>query len=155
MLAEFGRLPLVHLLLLRSWYGGRLIFLTLLFRKWWSRGERDRLLQRFKNLVVLSCSLAAIGAVMFAVCNKPFVEVWTHGKVTWDSRYDVLLGIWLIVLTLVHCHCGFVVYLKRIGFMKYIYFIEGSGLPYRRQLCCISLWDDRTAGDLDFSEFVL
>ena len=90
------------------------------------RGERDRLLQRFRNLVVLSCSVAVIGAVMFAVCNKPFVELWTHGKVTWSSRYDLLLGIWLIVLTLVHCHCGFVTYLKRIGFMKYIFFIEGA-----------------------------
>ena len=89
-------------------------------------GERDRLLQRFRNLVVLSCSTAVIGAVMFALCNKPFVELWTHGKVTWKSRYDVLLGIWLIVLTLVHCHCGFVVFLKRIGLMKYVYFIEGT-----------------------------
>jgi O-antigen/teichoic acid export membrane protein len=90
------------------------------------RNERDRLLHRFKNLVVLSCSMAVVAAVMFAICNKPFVEVWTHGKVIWNSLYDLLLGIWLIVLTLAHCHCGIVIYLKRIGFMKYIYFIEGS-----------------------------
>lgn len=89
-------------------------------------GERDRLLHRFRNLVVLSCSTAVVGAVMFALCNKPFVELWTHGKVTWNSQYDVLLGLWLIVLTLVHCHCGFVVFLKRIGLMKYVYFIEGA-----------------------------
>ena len=90
------------------------------------RGERGRLLHRFKNLVVLSCSMAVVAAVMFAICNKAFVEVWTHGKVVWNSLYDLLLGIWLIILTLVHCHCGLVIYLKRIGFMKYIYFIEGS-----------------------------
>ena len=90
------------------------------------RGERDRLLQRFRNLVVLSSSLSVTGAVIFALCNRPFVALWTHGKVTWDSRFDVLLGIWLIVLTLVHCHSGFVVIAKKIGFMKYIYFVEGT-----------------------------
>jgi O-antigen/teichoic acid export membrane protein len=90
------------------------------------RQERDRLLQRFKSLVILSCSLAVTCGVMFAVCNKPFVELWTHGKVTWDSRYDVLLGIWLIILTVARCHCNFVIVLKRIGLMKYVYFIEGT-----------------------------
>lgn len=90
------------------------------------RGERERLLQRFKSLLVLSCSVAAIAGIMFALCNKPFVELWTNGKVTWNSQYDLLLGVWLIVLTLVQCHCGLVIILKEIGSMKYIYFIEGA-----------------------------
>lgn len=90
------------------------------------RNERTWLLHRFKNLVILSSSLAVACAVMFALCNKAFVELWTHGKVIWSSQYDVLLSLWLIVLTLVHCHSGFVVISKRVRFMKYIYFIEGA-----------------------------
>jgi O-antigen/teichoic acid export membrane protein len=90
-----------------------------------TRGERDRLLQRFKDLVVLTTSLAALAAVMFASCNGPFVALWTHGNISWSIRNDALLSIWMIISALVHCHCSLPVITKQIGFMRYIYFIEG------------------------------
>jgi O-antigen/teichoic acid export membrane protein len=90
------------------------------------RNERDRLLSRFKGLVTISMSLAVVGAVMFAVCNQPFVALWTHRSIEWWVGNDVLLGVWMIVLALIHSHCGLVLITKRIGFMRYIYFIEGA-----------------------------
>jgi O-antigen/teichoic acid export membrane protein len=90
------------------------------------RGEKDRLLHRFKGLVILTTSLAVFAAVMFSLCNAPFVALWTHGKIAWSARNNVLLSIWMIILALVHCHCGLAVITKQIGFMRYIYFIEGA-----------------------------
>jgi O-antigen/teichoic acid export membrane protein len=89
------------------------------------RREKDRLLHRFKGLVVLTTSLAMLAAVMFSLCNGPFVAVWTHRNIAWSTANDFLLSVWMIILALVHCHCGLVVITKRIGFMRYIYFLEG------------------------------
>ncbi len=90
-----------------------------------ARDEKDRLLYRFRNLVNLTTSLAVAGAFMFALCNQPFVQVWTQGKISWPVLNDALLAIWMIILALVHCHCSLVLITKRIGFMRYIYFVEG------------------------------
>jgi O-antigen/teichoic acid export membrane protein len=90
-----------------------------------ARGEKDRLLHRFKGLVTLTTSFSVLAAVMFALCNKPFVTLWTHGKISWALQNDILLAIWLIVSALVHCHCSLPGITKQIGFMRYIYFFEG------------------------------
>jgi O-antigen/teichoic acid export membrane protein len=90
-----------------------------------ARGENDRLRHRFTRLVTITTALAIIAAVLFALCNQPFVAFWTRGHIGWLVRNDVLLGIWIVVLALVHCHCGLVLITKRIGFMRYIYFVEG------------------------------
>ncbi len=90
------------------------------------RNERERLLHRFKGLVVVSTSLAVLAGLMFATCNQQFVSLWTHKAIGWGVENDVLLGAWMVVLALVHCHCGFVLITKRIEFMRYIYFIEGA-----------------------------
>jgi O-antigen/teichoic acid export membrane protein len=89
------------------------------------RNERERLLRRFKGLVMVCTSLAVLAAAMFATCNQPFIRLWTHGTIGWGIKNDLLLALWLIVLALVHCHCGFVLITKRIGWMRYVYFIEG------------------------------
>ncbi len=91
-----------------------------------ARGEKERLLHRFKGLVTLTTSFGVLAAVMFALCNKPFVTLWTHGKISWAIQNDLLLSIWLIVLALVHCHCSLPGITKQIGFMRYIYFLEGA-----------------------------
>ena len=71
-----------------------------------TRGEKARFLLRFRSLVILSGSLAVWGGVLFALCNQPFVQIWTHGKVTWPRVNDLLLGIWLVVQVIAHCHVG-------------------------------------------------
>ena len=90
-----------------------------------ARKEKGQLLHRFKGLVILTTSLGVLAAVMFALCNQPFVMLWTHGKIGWVRENDILLAVWLIVLALVHCHCSLPILTKQIGFMRYIYFIEG------------------------------
>jgi O-antigen/teichoic acid export membrane protein len=90
------------------------------------RGERDSLRERFQSTTTLGASLSGVAAVLFALCNTPFVSLWTSGKIIWSVPCDVLLGIWLIILVQVGCHTGLVLASKRIEWMRYVYFSEGA-----------------------------
>ena len=90
-----------------------------------ARGEHSTLRERYRTIVVSTVSLSALAAVIYALCNSLFVTVWTHHKIAWPPWNDVLLAAWMIVLALVHCHNCFVLLTKKIGFMRYVYFVEG------------------------------
>jgi O-antigen/teichoic acid export membrane protein len=89
------------------------------------RKEHQLLRERYKALVILTASLSAFAAVGYAVCNSLFVLVWLNHKFDWPPLNDVLLAVWLIVLSVLHCHNSFVLMTKKVAFMRYIYFIEG------------------------------
>jgi len=88
-------------------------------------GERERLLQRFREIAVLSVNLAVAGGALFAVANSSFVEVWTAGRFSWSPWNDLLLAIWLVICIQVKVHTGLVGQTKAFHFMRYIYFLEG------------------------------
>ena len=89
------------------------------------RGETSHLARRFKEVVLLSASLSVALGALFAVCNGPFVEVWTAGKMSWSPVNNLLLAVWLILCVSVHAHVGLVGQTKQFRFLRYIYFIEG------------------------------
>ena len=89
------------------------------------RGELSRLRERYREVVMLTASLSGFAAVSFALCNSLFIPLWTHGKIQWPMTSDLLLGVWMIVLAVLHCHSAFVLITKKIGFMRYVYFVEG------------------------------
>jgi O-antigen/teichoic acid export membrane protein len=90
------------------------------------RGERDRLSRRFRETTSITACLALAGGVCFAVCNQPFVAVWTSGKFAWPPRNDWLLGVWLLVMAVQRCHTGLLGVRKELGVVKYIYFAEAA-----------------------------
>jgi O-antigen/teichoic acid export membrane protein len=92
------------------------------------RGERLLLRERYQTMVILSASLSGLAAVVFALCNSPFITVWTmHSDppMSWPPVNDLWLGIWMIVLAILHCHNALAMTTKKIAGMRYIYFIEG------------------------------
>jgi O-antigen/teichoic acid export membrane protein len=89
------------------------------------RGERQRLFHRYKMMCIASFALSGVAAVLFSLTNQPFVEVWTRGKVQWPVSHDILLGIWMVLLAMVHCHDGLILLTKEVGAMRYVFFIEG------------------------------
>lgn len=89
------------------------------------RREDALLRTRYKTIVTLSASFSAFVAVLYALCNRSFVTVWTHGKIDWPTHNDLLLGVWMMVMAVLHCHNCFVLITKRVAFMRYVYFIEG------------------------------
>jgi O-antigen/teichoic acid export membrane protein len=119
-----------------------------------ARGELERLKKRFQSVVLLTASLGAFLGVSLALCNSLFVTVWTAGKINWLPLNDVLLGIWLLVISLTTTHLCFVNVTKQIGGMRYILFAEGctfivlaswigcrwgtSGMILTSILCCLA-----------------
>lgn len=89
------------------------------------RKERERLLARFRTIDTLSINLGLVGGILFAVCNGPFVGVWTAGKIRWDPVNNWILGAWLVVSVSVHNHTGLVGQTKAFRFLRWIYFLEG------------------------------
>jgi O-antigen/teichoic acid export membrane protein len=89
------------------------------------RHERDQLLRRFREIAVVSVNLAVAAGAVFAVCNGPFVEVWTAGKIRWSPWNDLLLAVWLVICIAVRVHTGLVGQAKAFRFMRYLYFLEG------------------------------
>ena len=90
-----------------------------------ARGEHDRLFRRYKEMVIASCAFAGVGATIFAACNSLFIHVWTSGKILWPPLNDILLAAWIVLLTVIHCHSGFVLITKKVGAMRYVYLLEG------------------------------
>jgi O-antigen/teichoic acid export membrane protein len=89
------------------------------------RGEFDRLWHRYRGLFITANVFAGACAVLFAACNGPFVTIWTHGKFSWPPLDNVLLGIWLVILTQQCCHNCLIMCLKEIRTLKYVYLLEG------------------------------
>lgn len=89
------------------------------------RKENERMWHRFRGLFVVVSVFAGVCAILFAACNGPFVRVWTHGRFSWQLVDDVLLGVWLVVLTQQCCFNSLIVNLKEIKGLKYFYLVEG------------------------------
>ena len=90
------------------------------------RGESDRLLARFRTVTIFSSSVAAYVAVMVAVCNGPFIEVWTSGRISWSPYNDILLGILLTAQVIMRSHTGLVGQTKKFEALRWLYFAEGA-----------------------------
>ena len=90
-----------------------------------SRGESVLLRYRYRTLAVTTFSLSGWVAVSFASCNSIFVSLWTHQKIIWATSNDYLLAVWMIISAVVHAHNVFILLTKQIGFMRYVYFLEG------------------------------
>jgi O-antigen/teichoic acid export membrane protein len=108
-----------------------------------ARREEAALRTRYKALIVLTGSLSGFAATAYVLCNSSFVTLWTHGRFAWPPLNDVLLGIWLIILGVLHCHNTFVVLTKQIHFMRYIYFVEG--LVFVTAALLVARWGGLTA----------
>jgi hypothetical protein len=89
------------------------------------RGEKERLKQRFRDLVILSGSVSVGIAVVMAICNRAFLMVWTQDRISWPLQNDFLMACSLAVYAGTRCHIGLACITKRVGALKYIYFAEG------------------------------
>ena len=89
------------------------------------RGETVQLRRRLRDLVILSSTIAGIGAVGLAMFNRPFVAIWTSGKVSWPGLNDSLLGVVIFLYCVGRFHVGFASLSKDVHKIKYIIFAEG------------------------------
>lgn len=111
--------------LMGQFVGRVLDFAAIPLSEMFARGEHDRLLHRFRGITALSTSMAIVAAVLFVNCNQPFVSLWTSPKFTWPVLYDILLGVWFVLITVQRCHVGLLGVTKQLTQAKYIYLAEG------------------------------
>jgi O-antigen/teichoic acid export membrane protein len=89
------------------------------------RNESVRFWNRYRVMFISVSAISGACAVIFAACNEPFVNVWMHGKFSWPQINNVLLGIWLVLLTQQCCHNSLIICLKQIRGLKYVFLLEG------------------------------
>ena len=90
------------------------------------RGERERLQDRFRDILVLTASLAVFVGAAIALCNGSFIVVWTKRTYDWPWYNDALMGLLLVATCVSRCHIGLSGYTKQIGTLRYVYFLEGA-----------------------------
>jgi O-antigen/teichoic acid export membrane protein len=89
------------------------------------RQEMDRLWHRYRTMFIITNVFAGACAVLFVACNGPFVEIWTQGRFSWPLTNNILLGLWLIIMTQQCCHTSLLMCLKEIRTLKYFFIFEG------------------------------
>jgi len=89
------------------------------------RQESERLWARYRLLFIASNILAGGCAVVLAAYNNQFVSIWTQGKFAWPPLNNILLGIWLILLSQQCCFTSLAMLLKNIKTLKYFFLLEG------------------------------
>lgn len=95
------------------------------FAEMMTRSEWELVKTRMSKMLRLTCIVAAVGSVLFIFCNQDFVAAWTHKKIEWPVRNDIALGIWMALLAVFHAPTMFIITTKQIGFMRFIFLIEG------------------------------
>jgi O-antigen/teichoic acid export membrane protein len=90
------------------------------------RQERERLLSRCRDLVVLTASLAVWAGLAVGLCSPSFLALWTKGRISWSGCNDWLMALLVILYSTTRCYMGFVMITKEIRAMKYVYALEGA-----------------------------
>jgi O-antigen/teichoic acid export membrane protein len=89
------------------------------------RGERERLKWRFRDLIILAGAASVVICLAVATCNNSFVKIWTHNRISWSFKNDLLFALMMIIYCNTYSFAGLVAMTKKIRAMKYAYFIEG------------------------------
>jgi hypothetical protein len=89
------------------------------------RGEHGTLRRRYRDILLLTASVAVFTSASVALCNYSFVVLWTKGEIAWRSLNDALLAILLILNLVTRCQIGLAGYAKQVRTMRWIYFLEG------------------------------
>ncbi len=89
------------------------------------RQERERLLQRFRDIFVVTASASVFAGVTVAACNESLLAVWTGKQIAWQGINDVLMAVLFIVTSITRLHVGLIGTTKQIRSMRYIYLGEG------------------------------
>lgn len=66
-------------------------------------GGRPRLAQEYLTVLRLTLGLTFVGVIWLAAFNGLFVSVWARADLYLGTRFDFLLGSYLLVQTLNHC----------------------------------------------------
>jgi O-antigen/teichoic acid export membrane protein len=88
------------------------------------RAEVEKLANRFRQIYQLTAGLAAVSLLFAVAVNRQFVVVWAEPSLAWSLGLNVLLGALIFMNVITRCHIDFIIHTKRIGALRYVYFVE-------------------------------
>ena len=89
------------------------------------QGRIPRFIERFWDSVALTLVAAIFAAVGIAAGNNSFVQIWTHGAVSWTLVSDLLLALLLLLTSVTRNYVGLFGILKDFRKVRVLYFAEG------------------------------
>ena len=89
------------------------------------RNERARLQRRFSEIYLITASASVFVGLGVAVGNAALLETWTGGRIQWEPLNDVLMAVLLFTNSVTRLHSGLFGPTKKVGGMRYVYFLEG------------------------------
>jgi O-antigen/teichoic acid export membrane protein len=89
------------------------------------RGENNRFVRRYWDLVALTLALSVIAATGLAAGNRALIAVWTDGAIHWTWAGDLLLGLLIVLRNFNGCFVGMFGLIKNWKPVRYVYLAEG------------------------------
>lgn len=89
------------------------------------RGERERLVLRFRQVYQLTAGLAAVSVIAAVGINRDFVHAWAGENLAWHGINNALLAGLVYINCVLRCHTDLILVSKRIQAYRYLNFIEG------------------------------
>jgi O-antigen/teichoic acid export membrane protein len=91
----------------------------------WVRGERTRIVNRTRDVLVLCLVVSVFCGCGLTICNSTFVRLWTHGRIDWHWSFDLLLAVWLCDLIVNRILSLPVLASKELRLLGTVYVVEG------------------------------
>lgn len=113
---------------------------VVIFSEMISRGERASLEQRFRQVYQLTAAMTVAAGSFCIVVNRPFVALWAGEKLVWPTLCNVLMALVVLANCVTRCHVDLIVNTKRIGGLRYVYFLEAC------VFVAAAMWGGRHAG---------
>jgi O-antigen/teichoic acid export membrane protein len=88
------------------------------------RGERERLVARFRQVYQLTAAVAVVAVAVMAAVNRPFVFVWANPSLAWEPPLSGLLALLILLSAVTRCSGDLIIHTKDIGAFRYLYFLE-------------------------------
>lgn len=104
------------------------------------RGERSKLVARFKDVYQVTAGIAAVSVIMAMSINTYFVAVWAGNQLVWEQVNNVLLAVLIYINCVLRCHTDIILVSKEIGGYRYVNFVEGAAF------ITLAVWTAGTGG---------
>jgi len=91
----------------------------------WVKNDHASFNKRLSSLIEVTLFCACTGAAGLIFFNTPFVGFWTHGKVSWNIVFDLLLSLIIVLTAFTRWQVGIFGVLGDYSKLRNIYLAEG------------------------------
>jgi O-antigen/teichoic acid export membrane protein len=88
------------------------------------RGEVDRLAARFRQVYQFTAGVAVVSLAFVVAINKEFVSLWADPSLAWSTTLSALTAALVYLNALTRCSGDLIIFTKKLGLFRYVYFIE-------------------------------